>query len=125
MTRCKLFFGLSPSLRWVVGPVVGKNEGDLTWRGSPCPEGCGGRYVGRGKWRSDPSLCVTCIAADDQTIIKEREKTSFVFSAASLFLEDEGNVVWKKGDCLAPTEGVLLGGDLPSSQGGGGLHVGI
>ena len=121
-----LSLSLAPSLRWVVGPVVGKNEGALTWRGSSCPqEGCGGRYVGRGKWRSDPSLCITCIAVDDQTIINEREKTSLVFSAASLFLEDEGNEVWKKGDCLVPTEGVLLGGDLPSSQGGGGLHVGI
>ena len=116
---------LSLSLRWVVGPVVGQNEGALTWVGSPCPDGCGGRYVGRGRWRSDPTLCVTCIPADDQTINKERERTSFVFSAASLFLEDEVNEVWKKSDCLVPTEGVLLGGDLPPTEGGGGLHVGI
>ena len=107
---------------------MGENEGALTWKGSPCPEGCDGRYVGRGSWRSDPSLCITCIADHGQTTIKERQKKSSVFSAESLFLEEEeesGNDAWKKGDCLASTEGVLLGGDLPSQQGGGGLHVGI
>ena len=40
-------------------------------------------------------------------------------------VDNEGNEAWKQSDCLLPTEGVLLGGDLPPAQGGGGLHVGI
>ena len=90
------------------------------------PQGCSGRYVGRGKWESDPTLCISCISTEDnQAIAPKQEEVSSLFSAASLFEEDEEIKFWKKGDCLAPTEGVLLGGDLPPDQGGGGLHVSI